>query len=119
MAKSRANSDAKETAGFKPRRAVTPIGQPDEKRVVVRAYMPASLAKDITLYALERDCSVSDLLNTILRKAIPSLKVVARSPKIVEGFTRISVSDEPGLPQGGPGFSSFEDEDADADAKAA
>lgn len=77
MAKSRHHPEGKEPASFKPRRAVLPIGQPDEKRVVVRAYMPASLAKDITLYAIERDCSVSDLLNTIVRKAIPALKVIA------------------------------------------
>lgn len=81
MAKSRQNQEGKEPAAFKPRRAVLPIGEPDEKRVVVRAYMPASLAKDITLYAIERDCSVSDLLNSVLRKAIPSLKVVATIAK--------------------------------------
>lgn len=77
MAKSRSSSDSKDTPSFRPRRTVAPVGDAAEKRVVVRAYMPASLAKDITLYALERDCSVSDLLNSILRRAIPSLKVVS------------------------------------------
>lgn len=95
MAKSRRNPEDKEPAAFKPRRAVLPIGEPDEKRVVVRAYMPASLAKDITLYAIERNCSVSDLLNSVLRKAIPSLKVVAAPGKAMPAVSIDDATENP------------------------
>lgn len=97
MAKSRQKQEGKQPAGFRPRRAVLPIGEPDEKRVVVRAYMPASLAKDITLYAIERDCSVSDLLNSVLRKAIPSLKVVAAPGKAMPAASTDDATDDPDI----------------------
>lgn len=76
MAKKRTNDAATSPPSFRPRRTVEPSADAAEERVVVRAYVPKSLYKDISLYALERDCSVSDLIYTILRKAIPSLKVV-------------------------------------------
>jgi len=118
MAKSRQNQEGKEPAAFKPRRAVLPIGEPDEKRVVVRAYMPASLAKDITLYAIERDCSVSDLLNSVLRKAIPSLKVVA-TPLRRSCVDQLGEPDSVTLDQSGDGIDGDDEPGESSRSKAA
>jgi len=68
--------------GFKPRRTIGRPAEQPEVRAVLKTSVPASLVKDLQLYAIQRGCSVADVVTTILRRAIPRLEVVAAPDKM-------------------------------------
>jgi len=90
-------SKGQRTKEFKPRRPVEPAAAEAEGRVVVKARVPASLAKDLQLYALQRGCSVTDLIATIMRRAIPRLEVVTVPDKLTDDLNGrgVAQSEEP------------------------
>lgn len=69
---------------FKPRRSFDRPADEAEVRGTLKVNVPASLVKDIHLYAVQADRSVADVVATILRRAIPRLEVVTVTGKMID-----------------------------------
>lgn len=88
--------------GFTPRRSIDHPAKETEARVPFKCNVPASLVKDIHLYALQAGRSVPDVVATILRRAIPRLEVVAMPDKMTgTAFDRgVAQLEEPAVRNG-------------------